>query len=185
MMLTRALLTAALVAALAMGTTGCGGEEVAKETSAPKAEDKPADIEDARAILQKFLAFGSDHQALTDGLRPDAIHYRRVLKGEGVASAVQFLTPHWEAGRVLVSPKPGQTTLTLWSATGSQLQNGGGDSAAFSQQLRDQAHNFHRDAVFVKFRFSEPGQELGMLYEGLVYSRGRWVLMPKLHLAFE
>jgi len=26
---------------------------------------------------------------------------------------------------------------------------------------------------------------LGMLYEGLVYSRGRWVLMPKLHLAFE
>lgn len=179
-----AILTA--TALLALG--GCSSNDVGSESrssvEAPRVRSFSGDVKELREVLAGFNEPGADHAALTLKMRPSNLHYRRIFNGTDPQLVQDALDPHWDAGRVVIAPRSGQSEITIWSASTYDLSESTGNAVPFSPEWSSVVDRFKRDLVFYKVRFAEPGQSLGMTYEGLIKVRGEWVFLPKPWTAF-
>lgn len=134
---------------------------------------------EARELLQAFLKPGADRAALSRRLQPQPADYKAVFEGEAAQKAEAMYKPVWEAGKIVLEGKPGQTELTLVSATTEDLQSGAGNAREFPGGYKKIAPSLKKGLVFYRFKFVEPGKDLGMAYDGLVHVNGHFVLFPK------
>jgi hypothetical protein len=160
-----------LVLALAAALSACG--------SGAAGANYPGTDAGAEALLKEFLKPGADYAALSKPLRPDKADYDGVFQPELAARADTIYTPAWDANQMLVFPKPGQTQLVLYSATTDEIKNGTGNSAEFPGGYRQVADQFKPGVKLYRFKFVEPGNDLGMAYDGLAYVNGHWRIFPK------
>ncbi len=118
-------------------------------------------------------------------LEPGLEDYRAVYTEPAATRLAKAMKPRWDAARAgapLLSasdeilPEIGDDTVHLVSAAAPQVKAGvhGCPSgyAEVAQSLRD-------DAVVHCFSFSPVGLGEGVMMDGLVYARGRWVLIPR------
>ena len=106
-------------------------------------------------------------------------HEIRAVYGEPLASKLIATYDKHLTANVAIGPKAGQTELLTWFATTGGLRNGGAALKAFPGGYDQVRPYFVGDYPIVRFKFVEPGKELGMAYDGLVHVGGRWVWMPK------
>ncbi len=139
----------------------------------------PDSVKQAETLLQAFVADGADLATLSRQLQPQAGDYARVFKPTLAPQAAAVYGPAWEAGQIVVSPKPGQTTVRVWKATSEELIAGSGDADQFPGGYREVRPHLQPGIVWHRFKFTEPDKTLGMAYDGLVQLDGRWVLFPK------
>lgn len=139
----------------------------------------------AKALLERFLAPEADVQTLTYAIKPSEEDYRAVFKGNLAEKAKSMYGPVWDHRMFLVTPKPGQTELLIWGATPEELSSGDGQAQPFSTQWSALAPHLREELTFYKFKFVEPGQKLGMAYDGLVHVNGHWTIFPKAFRALE
>jgi hypothetical protein len=134
---------------------------------------------DVRALLATFMQPGADLRALTLSLAPTEADIRAVFS-EPLASK---LVPHYAAmfasSQAVIGPKAGQTAVLVTLTTTGRLKSGGPDLAEFPGGYADVAPYFNQDVPIVRFKFVEPGETLGMAFDGLAFVNGRWVIMPK------
>lgn len=142
------------------------------------AESAPGSEADARALLMRFLAPDADLAALVASLKPDGDDVRRVYKeplaGKLLAAYNGMYTPG-----VTFGPKPGQSELRLVYTTTGALRSGDAALAEFPGGYKKLLDYFNEDVPIVRFKFVEPGETLGLAFDGLVFVNNHWVLMPK------
>lgn len=150
-------------------------------SAAPKAKslDFPGTKAGAEDLLKSFMKEGADHIALSKALRPQPGDYAKVFKGPAAEQAKAGYTAPWDAGAIVVKPKPGQTELKLWAATSEQLAAGEGDASQFPGGYGKVKAHLQPGLTFYRFKFVKPGEPFGMAFDGLVHVDGHWALFPK------
>jgi hypothetical protein len=133
----------------------------------------------AEALLKEFLKPGADHAALTRQLRPTKADYDTIFQSELAAKADSVYTPAWDGGQMVVAPKPNQTELKLFSASTDELKSWTGAAADFPEGYKQVAEQLKPGVKVYRFKFVEPGQDLGMAFDGLAYINGHWRIFPK------
>lgn len=152
----------------------------AEEKAAPAVKlDFPGTADGAKALLAKFVAEGADAEALTGALRPTSADYAAVFTGEAAKKAEAAYAPAWDAGQLVVRPKPGQTEVLLFEATTDQIKAGDEAAKDFPGGYAGVAEQLQPGVTLYRFKFVEPGKTLGMAYDGLTHVNGRWAIFPK------
>ena len=148
-------------------------------TAAPNPAPEPMTPgQEARALLEAFLDPQADLVALTAQLKPTPDDVRAVYEAPLAERLVMAYAATFQPG-IAIGPKPGQTEVTMTVSTTHALRDGARELAEFPGGYRDVLGFFKEDVPIARFRFVEPGQELGLSFDGLVKVHGRWVLMPK------
>lgn len=163
--------TASTNAAATTAARGAGG--------ATTASAHPATEEGAKALLAEFVKPGADHAALSKQLRPTKADYDAVFEPELAAKADAVYGPAWDGGALVIAPKAGQTEVKVFSATSDELKSWSGGAAEFPGGYKDVAAQIKPGVKVYRFKFVEPGQDLGMAYDGLVNVNGNWRIFPK------
>ena len=135
---------------------------------------------EARALLEAFVAPGADAATLSQKLRPAKRDYDAVFLPDASARLQAAYDPAWSSGSLVLRGKPGQTSVLVWSATAEDLQ-------AWRPAARDRfpggyqkvAPHLRPGVTLYSFKFVEPGETLGMAFDGLAYVNGRWCIFPK------
>jgi len=141
--------------------------------------DYPGTSEGAKQLVEAFLKKGADAKALTQALKPATDDYAAAFEGDMAGKAQKAYEAMF--GGFTVSHKPAQTEAKLWKATTAQLQAPmmASDAKYFPGGYKQAAKHFKKGLTWYRFKFTEPGKDLGMGWDGLVHVNGRWVMFPK------
>jgi hypothetical protein len=144
------------------------------------AESFPGTEKGARALLERFVRPGADHAAMSRELRPTRADYDAVFTPDAAAKAHAGYEPIWESGVLVVRGKPEQTRVLVFSATTEDLRAYRGPAEQhFPGGYRRVAEKLKPGRTFYTFKFTAPGQDLGMAFDGLTYVNGNWRIFPK------
>jgi hypothetical protein len=173
-----------LLAALALVLVGCGGGGSnaggSNAGGGGGASSKyPGTDDGAKALLAEFVKPGADHATLSKALRPSKADYDAVFMPELAAKADAVYGPAWDGGQMVVAPKEGQTQVLTSSAISDELKSWTGNAEEFPGGYKDVAAQIKPGVKVYRFKFVEPGQDLGMAYDGLVNVSGHWRIFPK------
>lgn len=136
--------------------------------------------DEALALLREFVRPGADAAALSLKLRPTKADYDAVFDATSAPKVQAAYDPAWDAGALVIKGKPGQTAVLAWGASSEDLQAWRGAAAEhFAGGWKDVAAHLKPGLRIYAFKFVEPGQSLGMAYDGLVRVNGQWRIMPK------
>jgi hypothetical protein len=80
---------------------------------------------------------------------------------------------------MVVAPKAGQTEVKVFSATSDEMKAWSGNAAEFAGGWKDVATKLKPGLKIYRFKFVEPGKDLGMAFDGLMYVNGNWRIFPK------
>ena len=146
----------------------------------------PNSSQGANALLLEFLKPGADLAALTKKLQPIEKDYSTVFKPEYAKKMAEMYTQPWKDGLMVVSPKPGQSEVLLYSATSEELQKWTGNAKDyFPGGYEKIGPGFADGLTFYRFKFVSSGEKIGMAYDGLVYVNGHWRIFPKPYRVLE
>lgn len=136
--------------------------------------------EDALAVLRPFAKPGADLPALSKALQPTAADYAAVFEPAVAAKVEAMYAPLWTSGQLVIKPNEGQTNVLVemvksadvraWNQTARNVLPGGW--AKMQGQIKD-GHTLFR------FKFVKPGEDSGMVYDGLIQVNGQWRIFPK------
>jgi hypothetical protein len=143
------------------------------------AETFPGTEAGATSLLKEFLKPGADHAALSKQLRPTSADYAAVFDADSSAKVAAVYDPAWEGGQLVVAPKAGQTEVKVFSATSDEMKSWSGNAAEFAGGWKDVAPKLKPGLKIYRFKFVEPGKDLGMAFDGLIYVNGNWRIFPK------
>ena len=149
------------------------------------AETFPGTDEGAKQLANAFLKPGADCAALSKQLRPSAADYAAVFDADFGTKVAAAWDPAWEAGKMVMAPKPGQTEVKISSATTDELKAGTGNAAELAGGWKDAAAKMKPGLKVYRCHFLEPGKTAGMSFDGLIYVNGNWRVFPKPWRALE
>lgn len=154
------------------GTGGGGG-------AAPSTASYPAGEAGAKQLLGEFVKPGANVASLSKGLRPTSADYKALYDADTAKKLEEAYAKDWDSGRLVIAPKSGQTEVKLWSATGEELKSGKGNAKEFPGGYKRVAPHINAGQTLYRFKFVEPGKDLGMAFDGLAHVNGHWVIVPK------
>ena len=143
------------------------------------AESFPGTDDGANRLAKEFLKPGADCAALSKQLRPTAADYTAVFDGDFATKVAAVWTPAWDAGQMVMAPKPGQTEVKISSATTEELKAGTGNASELAGGWKKVAPQMKAGLKVYQFHFLEPGKTAGMSFDGLIYVNGNWRVFPK------
>ena len=138
----------------------------------------PAKLQEAYAILQRFMKPGADRKALTQALRPGRADYAAIFKQPFADKAYRLHAPHWQSGAAEISMEPDQTELVIYPVPGDELREYGYASHV-QGGYEDVAGLMKPGLTLYTWRYREPGRKVGIKYDGLYFVNGHWVWIPK------
>jgi hypothetical protein len=172
-------LLAALLLALALAGCGGGGNSTTDGAASSSKSSYPGTEDGAKALVAEFVKPGADAASLTKALRPTKADYDAVFMPDLAAKADAVYSPAWDGGQMVIAPKAGQTQTLVSHATSDELKSWTGGAADFPGGWKDVGAQLKSGVTFYNFKFVEPGQTLGMAYDGLAYVNGNWRIFPK------
>jgi hypothetical protein len=134
---------------------------------------------EAEAIVAALVRPNADVAGLSKQLKPTHADYLAVFDAATAAKIEALLAPAWDGGKIVVRANPGQTDVRVFRATVDELRTGAAAAANFPGGYREVAPHILPGVVVFAFKFTAPGQPLGMAYDGLVFVNGHWALFPK------
>ena len=153
---------------LAAGTSGGGKDVIAQ-----------GDEEGAQALLKQFVDPKADHAALTKSLKPTTSDYKAMFDTATAAKVEAAQSKDWATNKAVIKPKPNQTDVKVWSASGADLAAGKGSAKEFPSGYKKIAKHLAPTVLFYRFKFVESGKDQGTAYDGLAFVNGHWVIAPK------
>lgn len=141
--------------------------------------------EGAQALLKQFVAKDADHGALTKSLKPTTADYKALFDTASAAKVEAAQAKDWDSGKAVIKPKPNQTEVKLWSASGADIAAGKGNAKEFPGGYKKIAKHLAQQVLFYRFKFVEAGKDTGVAYDGLAFVNGHWVIAPKPWKALE
>ena len=163
--------TSLLAVSLALASHLAAAEEAASSN--------PGTAAGAQTLLAEFVKPGADCAALTRELRPTAEDYTAVFEPDAAAKVSAMYEPAWEAGKIMVAPKPGQTVVKVMSATTDEMRSWSGNADEFPGGWKKIAPSLKPGLTLYRFKLLEPGKDAGMTWDGLIHVNGHWRIFPK------
>ena len=145
--------------------------------SMERASEPPLAVE-GRALLDRFFDPAADHAAMTLALKPSPDDVRAVYSEPLAGKLVAAYDRLFDSGGA-IQPKAGQTQLLTTFTTTAALKRRDPVLGDFPGGYEDVLDYIVGDVPIARFKFVEPGETLGMAFDGLIYVNGRWVFMPK------
>ena len=133
----------------------------------------------AETLLAAFVKPDADHAALTRPLRPTRADLEAIFDADLAAKLDAMYGPAFDSGQLVIAPKPGQTGVTIASATSDEIKSGTGAAIELPGGWREVANKMKPGVRIYRFKFVEPGKDAGMAFDGLVYVNGNWRIVPK------
>jgi len=156
----------------------CGGKKVVPSGQAKG--QYPGTEEGLKKLMGEFIADGgSNAEKLSNLLRPVAEDYTAVFEGDFSKKAAETYKEPWDKGLLTLKVKPGQTEINVLSVTTDDLKNKTEKSREFPGGWQEMAPNLKAGLTIYMVRFTEPGKERGMRFDGLIYVNERWRIFPK------
>jgi hypothetical protein len=144
------------------------------------APGSPSEDAEAKALLQAFVRSGADHAALSRRLRPTPADYEAVFSKELAARLQALYEPAWDQGALVIKGKPAQTEVLVFGASSEDLRSWSpAASTRFPGGWKDVGPHLKPKLRLYAFKFVEPGQSLGMAFDGLCRVNGQWRIFPK------
>lgn len=138
----------------------------------------PAKLQEAYAILQRFMEPGADRKALTQAFRPRRADYAAIFNQPFADKAYRMHASHWQSGAVEISMKPDQTELVIYQVPSDELREYG--FASYVQGGYEDVSRLIKPGLTIyTWVYREPGSKFGKKYDGLYFVNGRWVWIPK------
>ena len=138
----------------------------------------PGSEADARARLLAFLQPDAERARLTWAMKPTEADIRAVyadpLASKLIAAYGEMFTPD-----VSIGPKDAQTEVLTWYATTKELREGNPILREFPGGYKKVAGLMQGEYPILRFKFVEPGETMGLAFDGLIFVNDHWVLMPK------
>ena len=135
-------------------------------------------LADARARLLAFLQPDAERARLTWAMKPTEADIRAVyadpLASKLIAAYGEMFTPD-----VSIGPKDAQTEVLTWYATTKELREGNPILREFPGGYKKVAGLMQGEYPILRFKFVEPGETMGLAFDGLIFVNDHWVLMPK------
>ncbi len=146
-----------------------------------RAADKyPDTVDGAKALLAEFLKPGADLKALSLQLRPTAADYDVAFNAPFSQKMREMYDPAWAAGALVLTPKPGQTELMVQGVPSAEVRQWTPRaSAILPGGYRQIAAEVKDGRNIYAFKFVQPGEQLGMAFDGLTFVNGHWCIFPK------
>jgi hypothetical protein len=141
--------------------------------------------EGAKAMLAQFVAPNADYLALTRSLRPTKEDYVTMFDAKTASKVEASQAKEWNTNKAVIKPKPGQTEIKVWAATGAELAKGTGNAKEFPAEYKKLGKHLAPALTFFRFKFVEPGKDTGTAYDGLAFVQGHWAIAPKFWKALE
>lgn len=115
---------------------------------------------------------------LVDALRPADEDYGRAFLGSAADQARAGYRSLWSTP-VIPGPKVGQTELRVAVARVEDLRERGEAAERLPGGYGQIADKLVPGRVWVAWKFTEPGEALGMAWDGLVWLDDHWAWFPK------
>ena len=151
----------------------CSKKEDATTSAAPAGK---GEFGAARSTLEKFLVPGADTKTLTKNLEPTSADYANVF-GPDARTAEAHYRAMWMGSdsSMVIAPRTGQTELILSSASSEEITQNPG-----AKNFPDGYKKAHlaRGLMVYRWKFVEPGQTLGTVFDGLVFVNGHFAFFP-------
>ncbi|MDG6103588.1 hypothetical protein Daura_35155 [Dactylosporangium aurantiacum] len=191
----RLALSTLLVAVLGTALAGCG-EDAADTPAAQSTQQStqqatqqagqdstyPKTDEGAKALLQ---ALPKD-PALVRKLKPTTEDYQALFAGDVATKAERFYATNLWNGDAKVGGDAAQTELKLFKATSEEIRSwSSAVEANFPGGYQQIGPHLKPGLTWYRWKYTEPGKDTGMAYEGLVHVNGHWVWAPKPWKALE
>jgi hypothetical protein len=149
-------------------------------TAAEETKNKfPGTEAGATSLIKEFVKPGADTAALSKQLRPTAADLAAFFESDVVEKAASNYNPAWDAGQLVIEPKAGQTEVKMFSTTTDEMKSWTGTATEFDGGWKPTAPKLKTGLKIYRFKFLEPGKDLGVAFEGLVYINGNWRIFPK------
>ncbi len=149
-------------------------------------DEHRARIAEAKGLLTPFLrakqveaaGLGTPSDLARKRLLPRDDDYAKVFAPQLAEQAKAAYTKLWETGPAPTA-KPHHTEVRLFAITVEELREGTELARKFPGGLREMAHVLQPGPVWMRFRFAEAGNDVGMVFDGLVYVDDHWAWFPK------
>lgn len=155
-------------------TASGGGGAASDSAKYPGTEDG------ARQLLTDVRKEGQA-AALTAQLKPTTADYKAVFEGDAAAKAEKGYDALWGGGKpVVITADPANTELKLFKATTDEMKSGTSEALAeFPGGYKQVVAQLKPGLTIYRWKYTKPGNSLGMAYDGLVYVNGHWAWFPK------
>lgn len=134
---------------------------------------------EAWKLLSRFLSgTPAEALALTQTLAPRPGDYERVFLGDAAEKARQGYRELW-AAPVAPLPREGQTSLLVTGALAAELSLDTERARSFAGGWARAASKLAPELVWFTWRYTRPGERVGMAWDGLVWVDDHWAWFPK------
>lgn len=117
--------------------------------------------------------------AALEAVKPRAEDYAKAFIGEAAEKAREAYAAIWEPTPDMRYPDAAQTVLDCDIAPAGMLAYDNELSYRFPGGYRSIAHLLDPHRVWVRWKFTRPGESAGMAYDGLVWLDDHWAWFPK------
>lgn len=141
------------------------------------------DLAELRSIERDAVALlvplgSASATELIAALKPDDADYARVFVGDAAAQARRGYDEMWTNPPGQLA-RPGQIEVQAFATLAAAFLTDNERSQEFPGGYRKIAAHLRPDVVWLRFKYTAPGQTSGMAYDGLVRLDGRWAWFPK------
>ncbi len=133
--------------------------------------------EQARPLLTA-LAKSANAGAISQ-LRPQSSDYARLFQPGSVEKARAAYEALWASGPEWTPPAPAQSELLIFAAPAGLLGSPNGLSRHFPGGYASIANHLLPHRVWLCWKYTKPGEESGLAFDGLVWCDDHWAWFPK------
>lgn len=139
------------------------------------------DREGVAKMLEYILAASAEErEALTRSLRPTEEDCLLLFPGRIGRQVFQYQRRLQRQAHIIVRPLlEDQTEYLLWEATTQDLLALEGEARHFPGGYHELARFIEPGYRFYRFKFVQPGRQIGSAYDVLVHVNGRWRLIHR------
>ena len=122
----------------------------------------------------------SDARGMTLALKPSSADYHAVFADDAATKAEAAYDKLWSDPKSVITASPANTELKLFKATTDDLQKWTSAAEAdFPGGYKRVASHFKPGLTVYRWKYTKPGEQLGMAYDGLIHVNGHWAWFPK------
>jgi len=164
-----------LVGVFAVAIAACG-----KKGGGSAALSKYPGTEDGAKQMLTDLRTSSDAAGMTKALKPTSADYKAVFTDDFAAKAEKGYEELWNDPKSVIGADPANTELKLFKATTDDIKAWTHDvEMDFPGGYQKVKDNFKPGLTVYRWKYTKPGETLGMAYDGLIYVNNHWAWFPK------
>jgi hypothetical protein len=175
-----------LLGFLLLALAACKGGGAKSGGAAPAGSKYPGTEEGLRSMLTDMRKSDAEAMAMTKALRPTSADYQAVFVGEHAEKLEKAYDLLWNNTKAKIGASPENSEIKIWKTTSDDMKAWTGDAKEGWPGGYQKVGEWLKPGVtWWRWKYTKPGEELGMAFDGLVFVNGHWAWFPRPWRALE